>query len=122
MTEDRAIPAGGDRGRDAIMAFMGAGLFQRPSPAQAVDALAAGCREVASCRAHGESVRQWLAGEVHHRGIRENAAVLAVLEIPSFRHEAARAYALDHPDRQPVLEDMLCPRLSAASAHACYAC
>jgi hypothetical protein len=107
MTEDRAIPAGGDRGRDAIMAFMGAGLFQRPSPAQAVDALAAARCKVASCRARDESVRQWLAGEIHHRGIRENAAVLAVLEIPDLRHEAAQAYALDHPGRRPALEGML---------------
>jgi hypothetical protein len=107
MTEDRTIPAGGERRRDTIMAFLGAGLFQRPSPAQAVGALATARREVASCRAHGESVRQWLTGEIHHRGIRENAAVLAVMDIPDFRHEAARAYALEHPDRRPVLEDML---------------
>jgi hypothetical protein len=107
MTEGPAIPAGGERRRDAIVAFLGAGLFQRLSPAQAVDALAAARREVASCRARGESARQWLAGEIHHRGIRENAAVLAVLEIPDLRHEAAQAYALDHPDRQSVLEDLL---------------
>jgi hypothetical protein len=102
MTEDRAIPAGGGCRRDAIIAFLGAGLFQWPSPARAVDALAVARREMASCRARGESVRQWLAGEVHHRGIRENAAVLAVLEIPDFRHEAAQTYALDHPDRRPA--------------------
>jgi hypothetical protein len=64
------------------MTFLGAGLFQRPSRAQAVAALAATRREVASCRARGESAGQWLAAEVHHRGIRENAAVLAVLVIP----------------------------------------
>jgi hypothetical protein len=72
-----------------------------------VDALAAARREVAACRARGESVRQWLADEVHHRGIRENAAVLAVMEIPDFRNEAAQAYALDHPGGRSVLDDVL---------------
>jgi hypothetical protein len=48
-----------------------------------------------------------LTGQIHFCGIRENAAVLAVMEIPDFRHETAQAYALDHPDRWPVLEDML---------------
>jgi hypothetical protein len=57
--------------------------------------------------ARGESAGQWLAGEVHHRGIRENAAVLAVLEIPDYRHHAAQSYALDHPGRPQALEDML---------------
>jgi hypothetical protein len=86
------------------MAFLGAGLFQRPSPAQAIDALAAARREVACCRARGESVSQWPAGEVRRRGIRENAAVL---EIPDYRHRAVQGYALDHPDRRRSLEDLL---------------
>jgi hypothetical protein len=107
MAGDRAIPTGDERRSDAIMAFMGAGLFQRPSPAQAVDALAFARREVSFCRPRGGSVRQWLAGEVHHRGIRENGAVLAVMEIPDFRDEAAQAYVLEYPDRRPVLDDML---------------
>jgi hypothetical protein len=87
--------------------LLGAGLFQWPSRAQAVAALAAARREVASCQARGESVMEWLAGEIHCRGIRENAAVLAVLEIPEYRHQAAQAYALDHPGHLRALEDML---------------
>jgi hypothetical protein len=87
--------------------FLGAGLFQRPSLAQAVDALAFAYREVSFCRARGGSVRQWLAGEVHHRGIRENAAVLTAMEIPDFRNETAQAYVLEYPGRRSVLEDML---------------
>ena len=47
------------------------------------------------------------AGEVQLRGIRENAAVLAALEIPDLRDEAAQAYAREHPDRLPALEAML---------------
>ncbi|MGD0068713.1 MAG: hypothetical protein ABSB76_35435 [Streptosporangiaceae bacterium] len=103
----RAVPIGGDRRRDAIMAFLGAGLLQRASRAQAVAALAAARRAVASCRARGESVSQWLTGEAHHRGIRENAAGLAVLETPDHRHHAAQGYALEHPERRQALDDML---------------
>ena len=107
MTETRAIPIGGERGSNAITAFLGAGLFQQPSRAQAVDALTTARRRVASCQARGEAVSAWLAGEVHRRGIRENAAVLAVLEIPDFRHHAAQGYVLDHPDRRQALEELL---------------
>jgi hypothetical protein len=105
VTGERTIPIDGDCRRD--YGFLGAGLFQRPSRAQAVAALAAARREVASCRARGEAVGQWLAGEVQHRGIRENAGVLAVLEIADYRHAAAQGYLLDHPGRRQALEGML---------------
>ena len=45
--------------------------------------------------------------EVRLSGIRENAAVLAVLEIPDLREETARAYAREHPGRLPALQSML---------------
>src|SRR5690349_17734019 len=48
------IPIGGERGSNAITAFLGAGLFQQPSRAQAVDALTTARRRVASCQARGE--------------------------------------------------------------------
>jgi hypothetical protein len=89
------------------MAFLPAGLLQRPARAQAVAALAVTRRAVASCRARGESVSEWLAGEAHYRGIRENATALAVLETPDHRHHAAQGYALEHPERRQALEDML---------------
>ena len=41
MTAGQAITAGDESRPDAILAFLGAGLFQRPSRAQAVDAIAA---------------------------------------------------------------------------------
>jgi hypothetical protein len=107
VTGDQAIPAGEVHRRDAILAFLGAGLFQAPSPAQAIGALAAARRKVSACQARRDPVRPWLAGEVDLRGIRENAAVLAALEIPDLREETAQAYARDHPDRLPALEDML---------------
>jgi hypothetical protein len=89
------------------MAFLAAGLSQRPSPAQAVAVLASARREAASCRARSESLREWLAGEVRSRGLRENAAVLAALEVADFRDEAAWAYVLNHPDRQLALGELL---------------
>ena len=107
MTEGHAVPAGEKRRRDAILAFLGAGLFQRPPTAQAVAALAAARREAADCQVHSGQVGQWLVGEVHLRGIRENVAVLAALEIPDLRDEAAQAYAREHPDRLPALQAML---------------
>lgn len=107
MTAGQAITAGDKRRPDAILPFLGAGLFQRPSRAQAVDAIAAARRGVAACQARRAPVRQWLAGEVRLSAIRENAAVLAVLEIPDLREETARAYAREHPDRLPALQSML---------------
>jgi len=51
-------PGRRELGSVVVMAFLGAGLSERPSRAQAVDALASARREVASCRARGESVSQ----------------------------------------------------------------
>jgi hypothetical protein len=99
--------AGDEHRPDAILALPGAGLLQRPSRAQAVDALAAARREVAACRESRAPIWQWLADEVRLRGIRENAAVLAVLEIPDLREDAALAFAREHPDRLPALQSML---------------
>jgi hypothetical protein len=89
------------------MAFLGAGLVQRPSRAQAVDALAAARRGVASCQARGGAVSEWLADQVRRHGIGENAAILAVLEIPDLRHQAAQGYVLEYPGRRQALEDLL---------------
>jgi hypothetical protein len=73
-----------------------------------VEALAGARRAVAMHQAHGRGVDDWLAGEVRFRGIRENAAVLAVLELlPGRREETARACRLGHPDRAGALSDLL---------------
>jgi hypothetical protein len=94
--------------RASLIAFLGAGMPAAPSKALIVEALAGARRAVAMCRAHGRAVDDWLAGEVRLRGIRENAAVLAVLELlPGRREETARAYRLDHPDRAGALGDLL---------------
>jgi hypothetical protein len=94
--------------RAALIAFLGAGVSSAPSTALMVEALAGARRAVAVYQAHGRAVDDWLAGEVRLRGIRENAAVLAVLELlPGRREATARAYRFDHPDRAGALSDLL---------------
>lgn len=92
----------------ALIAFLGAGLPSPPSKALIVEALARARRAVAMHQGHGLVLDEWLAGEVRLRGIRENAAVLAVLELrPGRREETARAYRREHPDRAGALTGLL---------------
>ncbi len=98
MPGQDAPPGREERYRQAIMAFLGAGLRPPPSRALAVTALAGARRSAASHQARGESLGKWLTGEIRVRGIRENAAALAVLELPGYRAMAAQAYARHHPD------------------------
>ena len=94
--------------RAALIAFLGAGMPSAPSKALIAEALAGARRAVAMYQAHGRAVDDWLAGEIGLRGIRENAAVLAVLELlPGRREKTARAYRLGHPDRAGALGDLL---------------
>jgi hypothetical protein len=107
VTGGRATPLDEEPRRDIIIAFLGAGLRQPPSRALAVAALASARRVVAAHRARGEPIRGWLAGEIQLAGIRENAAALAAMEVPGYRHQTAQAYALHHPDRLKALNDFL---------------
>ena len=103
-----ADTAAGERRRAALIAFLGAGMHSPPPKALIVEVLAGARRAVALHQPHGRALEEWLAGEVRLRGIRENAAVLAVLELVSGRREeAARAYRCEHPDRAGVLGDLL---------------
>lgn len=102
-----SLPPGDKHRRDAIIAFLGAGLYQPPSRALAVDALASVRRAVAAHLTRGKPISEWLASEIRLRGIRENAAVLAVIETPGHQYPAAHAYAQRHPDRLKVLNDLL---------------
>jgi hypothetical protein len=96
-----------ERRRVVVAAFIGAGVPSPPSTALLVQALAGARRAVAMYSARGLAVDQWLAGEVRLRGIRENAAVLAVLEMPERREEVAQAYREQHPNRAGALNDLL---------------
>jgi hypothetical protein len=94
--------------RAVLIAFVGAGMPSAPSKALVVEALAGARRAVAMYQAQGRAVDGWLAGEVRLRGIRENAAVLAVPKLlHGQREETARAYRLDHPDSAGTLSDLL---------------
>jgi hypothetical protein len=96
-----------ERRRAALIAFLSAGMPSPPSTALLVEALAGARRTVVMHQARGLAVDHWLASEVRLRGIRENAAVLAVLEMPRRREETARAYRQQHPDRVGALNDLL---------------
>jgi hypothetical protein len=104
--ERGALPAE-ERRSAALTAFLGAGMSSPPSTALLVAALADARRAVAVRQARGRAIDQWLASEIRLRGIRENAAVLAVLEMRGQRDEIARAYRRQHPDRAGVLDDLL---------------
>jgi hypothetical protein len=95
------------RRRDAMLAFLGAGMHAPPSRARMVAALADARRSVAAHQATSQPVDGWLANEIRLRGVRESAAVLAVLEIPERRAEIADAYRQEHPERASVLDDFL---------------
>ncbi|GAB3832669.1 hypothetical protein ACFPIJ_57435 [Dactylosporangium cerinum] len=92
------------RRSDAIVAFLGAGLLSPPSRAVMVSALAGARRAVKEHQARHAAIDSWLAGEIRLRGVRENAAVLAVLEVPERRADVAAMYRTGHPDRVAVLE------------------
>jgi hypothetical protein len=103
MIGKRSLSSGEEHRRDAIIAFLGAGLHQPISTALAVDALGGARRAVAVSTARGASIGEWLASQTRVPRVRENAAVLAVIEMPEYQEATARAYALRHPDRHKVL-------------------
>jgi hypothetical protein len=102
------VSDGDGRGeRDAIGAFLGAGVPAPPSRAVMVSALAGGRRAVKEHQARAAAIDSWLAGEIRLRGIRENAAVLAALELPERRADVAAAYRGEHPDRVAALNEVV---------------
>lgn len=112
MTHDATGPQHRDQRTEldrqaAFAAFLGAGLPRPPATALLVQALADARRAIAMHGQRGLAVDQWLAAEIRQRGIKENAAVLAVLEIPERREETAAAYRQQHPDRTGALNDLL---------------
>jgi hypothetical protein len=74
------VTDGSDEQRQAaIVAFLGAGLVFGVSTAVFVSTLAEARRTVTAHRARQQPIDDWFAGEIRLRGVRENAAVLAVL-------------------------------------------
>lgn len=91
----------------AVLAFLGAGLQQPPDRALAVTALGSARRDLAAQQASNMPIGTWLTEQVRHGGIRENAATLAVLELPEHQQQAAQAYADRHPDRIAALSQLI---------------
>jgi hypothetical protein len=108
-TEDRYDPVHDDgrRRSSAIVAFLGTGVDPKPTRANMVDRLANATRTVRELSGQGRQLEDWLADEMRIRGIRENAAVLAVLEISEPGSALAQAYAERYPDRLPELTELL---------------
>jgi hypothetical protein len=96
-----------ERRRAAVVSFLGAGLSSPLPTSVMVSALAAARRELQAHLARRAPVNSWLESEVRLRGVRENAAVLAVLELPEQRAEIAEAYRRDHPDRVGALDELM---------------
>jgi hypothetical protein len=107
MHREPRAPVNEKRRHEVFMAFLGAGQRQKPARALGVTALASARRMVACHRRRGEPIAEWLVGEIRLRGIQENAAVLALLEVPEYRQAAAQAYLVDHPDRLDELNRVL---------------
>ena len=93
--------------QDALIAFMGSGLASSPTKAQLVSTLATARRSIAALRARHQNVDGWLSSEVRLRGIRENAATVAALEIPELRDRVATNYRREHPERIKPLDALL---------------
>lgn len=91
----------------ALTAFLGAGMATAPTPDLMVRWLGEARRSVTIIQARGEPLDEWLASETRLRGIRENAAVLAAMEVPSMRDRVASEYAHQHPDRVETLQQLL---------------
>lgn len=96
-----------DRRRAALVAFLGAGLDPAPSRATLVSALADARRAVAALRSRDESISEWLVAEVRFRGIKENAAILAALEVTNDRDSIAVVYRQRYPLRAEELDEIL---------------
>jgi hypothetical protein len=82
-------------------------MHDPPPAALCVQALADARRSLSTLRTRNEPIGDWLADETRFPGIKENAATLAVLEIPEHRQEASQAYTSRHPDRLAVLHEVL---------------
>jgi hypothetical protein len=105
--EGRVAAVMEERRREALVAFLWAGMSGTPDKGVIVERLADARRAVVMHHERGLPPDRWLADEVRVRGIRENAAVLAALEVPAWREQAAEIYRREHPDRVTVLDEFL---------------
>jgi hypothetical protein len=96
-----------DRRSSAVVAFLGAGLDPRPTRATMVERLADASRTVEELRNRNQPVDDWLAEQMRCRGIRENAAVLAVLEMAVPASGLAKSFPERYPTREPELKELL---------------
>jgi hypothetical protein len=98
----------------AMVAFLSAGLTPAPTRAEMVRAVATARLSVASYQRRQTPLAAWLACEIRVGGLRENAAIFAVLEAPAERGVAARDYLRRHPARAGELYGLFAPLESPA--------
>lgn len=95
---------------EAILDFLVGDLADRPSKASLVTLLGNAYRAVAALRQAGE-VNTWLAGERRWQGIRERAAIVAVVAVLDSnainRANLAESYCADHPAHAAALAQLL---------------
>jgi hypothetical protein len=72
-----------------------------------VSALADARRAAAALQKRGQNLAPWLTTEIRLRGIRENAAVVAALEIAAVRDSVATLYRQRYPERTVQLDQFL---------------
>lgn len=93
--------------REALITFLGAGMAPLPTRALLVSALSGARCSVAALRHSEQLLGEWLKSEIRHPGIRENAAMLATIEILEMPDRAMREFSRKYPDRDQLLQDML---------------
>ncbi len=94
-----------DQRSAAVIALLSAGLEPAPTRASMVGALADSRREVAALQRQGHDLMPWAIAEV--RGIRENAVVVAMLEVAAYREQTAESYRRRYPERTSQLDRFL---------------
>jgi hypothetical protein len=106
-TLSSSTPYDDDRKGAILVGFLSAGLDPAPSRAVLVSALADARRTIAALRSRREPIDQWLASEIRFRGVRENAAVLAALEVSGEPDAIANAYRERYPQRSEQLDNIV---------------
>ena len=85
--------------RRARLALFAAGMSYQPEPWQVVARMAEARRAIVELRWRGSPLDGWLGEEVRVRGLRENAAVIAAMEVPEYRERVAREYVERYSER-----------------------
>ena len=96
-------PASEEGLRKARGGLFAAGMAYTPRPFQFVERIGEARRMVAGLSACGRRLEPWLQEEMRLRGLRENAAIIAVMEVPEYRDWAAGSFIERYPEREALV-------------------